>query len=249
MGYEDTGIRSSKMLEIRHIFKSFTVSGQSHSVIRDLSFSVAEGRFYTILGQSGCGKSTLLRMIGGFDPPDSGEILLDREKVTAPSKDMMMVFQNFEQLFPWYTLKGNLVYAMKKAKLKNTGGLESRADQYLEMAGLAGFGDRYPHQLSGGMKQRGAIARALCLNPRVLLMDEPFSSLDYLTKKNLHKTVLDMAEKTGCTILLVTHDIEEALILGDYVAVLSRDTGNFKEIFEKGEEGYEQGLKEKLEMI
>lgn len=236
------------MLEIKHLNKSFPSAGSGRSVIEDLNFKVEDGEFYMILGQSGCGKSTLLRQIGGFDRPDSGEILLDGRQVTAPSKDMMMVFQSFDQLFPWYTLEGNLIYALKKVHSPMNGReLSEYARQYLDLAGLAGFENSYPHQLSGGMKQRGALARALCLKPAVLLMDEPFSSLDYITKRKSYGNLKNMAAQTGTTIIMVTHDIEEALILGSAIAVFSRETKNFREIFHREDGGWEQELQLTLE--
>lgn len=234
------------MLEIIKLNQSFSVAGSSHPVIQDLTCSVKEQEFYVILGQSGCGKTTLLRLIGGFDKPDSGQILLEQKPVTEPSKDMMMVFQSFDQLFPWYTLKGNLMYALKKAHVPApVHGYEGYVSHYLEMAGLNGFEDSYPHQLSGGMKQRGALARALCLKPKVLLMDEPFSSLDYITKRNAYRNIKHMAGQTGCTIIMVTHDIEEALILGTTIAVFSKENHNFKRILSVEEAGPD--LKSELE--
>lgn len=236
------------MLEIKHLNKSFPSACSVRSVIEDLNFKVEDGEFYMILGQSGCGKSTLLRQIGGFDRPDSGEILLDGRPVTAPSKDMMMVFQSFDQLFPWYTLEGNLIYALKKVRAPMNGReLSEYARQYLDLAGLAGFENSYPHQLSGGMKQRGALARALCLKPAVLLMDEPFSSLDYITKRKSYGNLKTMAAQTGTTIIMVTHDIEEALILGSAIAVFSRETKNFREVFHRKDEAWEPKLQLTLE--
>lgn len=234
------------MLEVRHVFKSFEVSGGEHRVIEDLSFTVQDKDFFIILGKSGCGKSTLLRMIGGFEAADKGDILLGGTSVAGPSKDMMMVFQSFDQLFPWYTLKGNLVYALKKAEVTVPGGkYDEYAAEYLKMAGLEEFTDSYPHQLSGGMKQRGALARALCLKPRILLMDEPFSSLDYMTKRSLYKSIGEMKAQTGATVVMVTHDIEEALLLGTSIGVLAG--GDFAGIYHKGEDGFDTGLKERLE--
>lgn len=234
------------MLEVRHVFKSFEVSGGEHRVIEDLSFTVQDKDFFIILGKSGCGKSTLLRMIGGFEAAHKGDILLDGTSVAGPSKDMMMVFQSFDQLFPWYTLKGNLVYALKKAGITVPGGkYDEYAAEYLKMAGLEGFTDSYPHHLSGGMKQRGTLARALCLKPRILLMDEPFSSLDYMTKRSLYKSIAQMKAQTGATVVMVTHDIEEALLLGTSIAVLAE--GSFAGIHHKGKDGFDTGLKERLE--
>lgn len=236
------------MLEMKHLEKSFPVSGSVHRVIQDLNFQVQEGDFYIILGQSGCGKSTLLRLIGGFGKPDSGRILLEGKEVAGPSKDIMMVFQSFDQLFPWFTLKKNLIYALKKVQSPvPEEGYEAYAKSYLKLAGLGGFEDSYPHQLSGGMKQRGALARALCLKPKVLLMDEPFSSLDSITKKNAYENIKNMAAQTGCTIIMVTHDIEEALILGNVIAVFSKETRNFKEIFKRTPGEVQPELKNRLE--
>lgn len=236
------------MLEIKHLNKSFPAAGSARPVIGDLNFTVESGEFYTILGQSGCGKSTLLRLIGGFDRPDSGEIWLDGRQVTAPSKDMMMVFQSFDQLFPWYTLEGNLIYALKKVHTPMSGReLSEYARKYLDLAGLAGFENSYPHQLSGGMKQRGALARALCLKPAVLLMDEPFSSLDYITKRKSYGNLKNMAARTGTTVIMVTHDIEEALILGSAIAVFSRETRNFREVFRREQGEWEAELQPRLE--
>ncbi|MEQ2679491.1 ATP-binding cassette domain-containing protein [Enterocloster citroniae] len=236
------------MLEVRNVYKSFEVSGTDHMVLDDLSFTVQDRDFYIILGQSGCGKSTLLRMIGGFNKPGKGEILLDGRAVSGPSKDMMMVFQSFDQLFPWFTLKGNLVYALKKAGILPEGNDYGQcAVRYLTMAGLEEFQDSYPHQLSGGMKQRGALARALCLRPRLLLMDEPFSSLDYMTKQGLYKSIREMADQTEATVVMVTHDIEEALVLGTSIGVLSPETGRFAGVWNRGAEGFAPETRNGLE--
>lgn len=236
------------MLEVRNLSKSFAVAGAERRVIRDLNLTVENRAFFMILGQSGCGKSTLLRIIGGFEKPDRGEILLDGKPVEKPSKDIMMVFQDFEQLFPWFTLKKNLVYALKKAKVAIPGrDYDGYVRRYLKMAGLEGFEDSFPHQLSGGMKQRGALARALCLKPGVLLLDEPFSSLDPVTKQGLYTCVGEMAGQTGTTVVMVTHDIGEALVLGTSIAVLSKETGRFLDLFARGAEGFEPGAREGLE--
>jgi len=222
------------ILSLKNIAFSYHSLNGEIKALDNISFSVRTGEFLAIVGPSGCGKSTLLRLIGGFDRPDSGSLLLDGTEITAPSKDIMMVFQSFDQLFPWYTVLGNLTYAMKKAGLFRT--LAERkecARSYLSMAGLSGFENTYPHQLSGGMKQRAALARALSLKPKVLLMDEPFSSLDIATKKALYPVVTAMAAQTGCTILLVTHDIREARTLGSHIAVMSRQKKGISAVFSK----------------
>lgn len=210
------------MLELMDLCRSYGENEEKQVVLDHLSLKIQDRDFFVIVGQSGCGKSTLLRLIGGFDRPDGGNVLLDGKEVLGPSKDIMMVFQSFDQLFPWYTLLDNLTFAMRKAGGSMTPDQrKKRAMSYLTMAGLAGYENYYPHQLSGGMKQRGALARALCLKPKVLLMDEPFSSLDLPTRKGLYPVVADMARQTGCTVLLVTHDIREAAVLGSSIAVLS----------------------------
>ena len=236
------------MLEVRNLYKSFDVAGKRQRVIEDLSFVVQDRDFYMILGQSGCGKSTLLRMLGGFAAPDKGDILLDGQRVIRPSRNMMMVFQDFNQLFPWFTLKGNMIYALKKAKIRVEGDdYGAYALAYLRMAGLEGCMDSYPHQLSGGMKQRGALARALCLRPGVLLMGEPFSSLDYMTKHGLYKSIKEMVEQTGATVVMVTHDIEEALCLGTSIRVLSKESGRFSGMYDQGGDGFSAGVREQME--
>lgn len=197
--------------------------GTAGTVLDGVSLEVKQGEIFAVLGQSGCGKSTLLRLLGGFDRPDAGDVTLDGAAVTAPRRDLVMMFQSFEQLFPWFTLRENLVYALRKTGVeRDKTAANARAVDYLAQTGLSGFEDAYPHTLSGGMKQRGALARALCLRPRVLLMDEPFSSLDFLTRKAMQQTLLELQRTSGTTVVLVTHDIDEAVALGDRVAVLDR---------------------------
>lgn len=213
------------MLTISKLCKQYVTESGARPVLSQINLSVEEGDFLVILGKSGCGKTTLLRIIGGFLPADSGLVLLDGKPVEGPSRQMIMVFQSFDQLFPWFTLEGNLIYALKKAKkLKDPQVLQSTACHYLEITGLLEFRNHYPHTLSGGMKQRGALARALALDPRLLLMDEPFSSLDYLTRRQAQDSLKALASASRSTVILVTHDIEEAITLGTKIAVLDRDT-------------------------
>lgn len=247
------------MLEVKQLYKAYPVAGGTLPVLWDVSFTVEEGEFYMILGRSGCGKTTLLRLLGGFEKPDGGQILLDGQEVNKPSPRQMMVFQSFDQLFPWYTLRENLIYAMKRGGVGRNAGeerktrkaekamLEERMRKYLKLAELSDFADSYPHQLSGGMKQRGALARALCLEPEMMLLDEPFSSLDYVTKKESGQRVKEMAAKTGCTAVMVTHDIEEALELGTVIAVMGKENRGLKAVFRKGREGFPSDLKGQLE--
>ena len=209
------------MLTAENISRRF--AGEAGTVLNRLSFSIPEGEIFAILGKSGCGKTTLLRTLGGFDPPDEGRVLLAGKPVVTPRPDVVMMFQSFDQLFPWYTLRENLAYALQKTGVNHsrTGALE-QAGESLRRTGLGGFEDAYPHTLSGGMKQRGALARALCLTPRVLLMDEPFSSLDALTRHSMQELLLSLQRETGLTVVLVTHDTQEALQLGQTITVLRR---------------------------
>lgn len=224
------------ILQLNHVKKSFTKDGERFPVLDEVSLSVYEGEFFVLLGRSGCGKTTLLRTVGGFLNPEEGEVLLSGKKVIKPGVEQMMLFQNFNQLFPWMTLKKNLTYAMKKARPElSKGEREERAEKFLTAAGLSEFANQYPAGLSGGMKQRGALARALCLNPTVLLMDEPFSSLDYLSRRTARETVQKMARETGCTVLLVTHDIEEAAELGDRIGILDVETHRITKLYTAAE--------------
>ncbi len=213
------------MLTITDLSKQYGQKDGASPVLSHVNFQVNEGDFVAVLGKSGCGKTTLLRLMGGFIPPDSGAVLLDGRPVTAPSSQMVMVFQSFDQLFPWYTLEQNITYALKKAKkIKDPSSRKNLARSYLSMTGLLEFKDQYPSALSGGMKQRGALARAMALKPRLLLMDEPFSSLDYLTRKQAQASLKGLAADNRSTVILVTHDIEEALTLGTRIAVLDSHT-------------------------
>ena len=182
--------------------------------------------------------------------PDAGEIILEGKVMKQPGTDRMMVFQDFNQLFPWMTLKKNLMYAMKKANPETTKEeREKTALEFLAAAGLEGFENQYPSALSGGMKQRGALARALALNPKLLLMDEPFSSLDYLSRMEARKTVLAMAERTGCTVFMVTHDIEEAVELGTKIGVFDKENHRISFVFCKEEYPDKEQLKEQLKQL
>ena len=238
------------LLEVKNVSKSFLREKELYTVLKEISFELKEGDFFVLLGRSGCGKTTLLRCMGGFIPADQGEILLQGKKVEKPGADRMMVFQDFNQLFPWMTLKKNLIYAMKKARPEKTKeDREKTAMEFLEAAGLKGFENQYPAALSGGMKQRGALARALSLNPKLLLMDEPFSSLDYLSRLTARKTVLEMAERTGCTVFMVTHDIDDAVELGTKIGVLDAETHTMATVIYTDEYPDKAQLKEKLKQM
>lgn len=208
-------------LEIENLNVSYPADGGRLQVLHDYSLTVEEGEFFVLTGKSGSGKTTLLRTIGGFLAPDSGSVRLGGKTVTGPGRDRCMIFQSFEQLFPWFTVKENLCYAMKKTGVAKEE-RERRAKDLLAATGLSDFTNAYPSALSGGMKQRAALARALSLQPSLFLMDEPFSSLDEETRLEMHELVRRLIKEEGKTAILVTHDGKEAEALGDRVGDVSR---------------------------
>jgi NitT/TauT family transport system ATP-binding protein len=206
-------------------------ASSSYEVLKGVDLKVKEGEFVTIVGPSGCGKSTLLSIIAGLDRPDSGSILI-RGTISSGntlSTKRIMIFQE-GALFPWLNVQDNVEFGLKVAKMPKE---KSRqlADKYIEMVGLSKFSESFVYQLSGGMKQRVAIARALALEPKVLLMDEPFAALDVQTRDLLHEELVSIHKTTGKTILFVTHNINEAILLGDRVIVLSSVLKNIKKEF------------------
>ncbi|WP_141264315.1 MULTISPECIES: ABC transporter ATP-binding protein [unclassified Neomoorella] len=196
--------------------------------LQDLSFSVFPREFLCILGPSGCGKTTLLRIIAGLEPDYQGTVTLEGEPISGPGLERGVVFQE-HRLLPWLTVTENLELALHKS---NNGGKRELIRSYVQLVGLSGFEDAYPSQLSGGMAQRVAIARALINKPKLLLMDEPFGALDALTRLRMQQEILRIWEKEKTTVLLVTHDIEEAVYLGDKIIVLSQRPGTIKRIVE-----------------
>lgn len=199
-------------------------------VLENIDLGITDGEFFIILGPSGCGKSTLLRSIGGFEKFD-GYVKIDGLEITQPRKDIVMVFQDFNQLFPWKTVLNNVTFALNKINGHNHAENKERALQFLEVVGLTEFKEYYPHQLSGGMKQRVAIARALAVQPKVLLMDEPFASLDAQTRTILQSELLNLWHEFKITIVFVTHNIQEAIILGDRILVMSSSPGRVKHLY------------------
>lgn len=198
------------------------------TAIKDIDFSVKEGEFITLVGPSGCGKSTLLDLLMGFTQPSKGRILIDGREITGPGLDRGIVFQQYA-LFPWKTARGNIEFGLEAKGIPRREWKE-QAEYYLDLVGLKKFADRYPHELSGGMKQRIAIARSLAFNPDVLLMDEPFAALDAQTRETLQSELLRIWEKTGKTIIFITHGIDEAVYLGERVVVLTPNPGTVKSI-------------------
>ncbi|MFT4246859.1 MAG: ABC transporter ATP-binding protein [Pseudomonas sp.] len=193
-----------------------------------VGFDVYEGDRFVLLGPSGCGKSTLLKAIAGFVTPREGQIRLDGRAVRAPGPDRVVVFQEFDQLSPWKTVRQNVVFGLRATRRLGRAEARERAEHYLDKVGLRGFADAYPHTLSGGMKQRVAIARALAAQPRVLLMDEPFAALDALTRRHMQEQLLELWEQARFTLLFVTHSIEEALLVGNRVLLLSAHPGQVR---------------------
>lgn len=206
------------MINLRDI--NFIYPKSEYPVLNGLSLDVEDGEFLCIIGHSGCGKSTLLRLVAGLDAPSGGEILVDGKKVTGPSTDRSIVFQQYS-LFPWLTVKENVVFAMKKTGRFSKTEAEERAVFFLNKAGLAQVHGAYPYQLSGGMRQRTAIARALAMDAPYLLLDEPFGALDTKIRKDLQRLLRDLWKETGKTVIFVTHDLEEAMIMGQRIVFLS----------------------------
>lgn len=211
----------NKLLEVRNITKNYHDAPDSRNILQELSLTVNRGDFLCILGPSGCGKTTLIRCIAGFESYE-GEILVDGKKVEKPGIDRMMVFQDFNQLFPWKTVKKNIQYPLRVNGITEKAQLERIAQEHLDLVGLGDKGDLYPHQLSGGMKQRVAIAKGLALNPKIILMDEPFASLDAMTRSKLQMELLRIKEKENATVIFITHNIQEALTLGSRVLLMSK---------------------------
>ena len=219
------------MISIERLSKTFeTARGTSHLALSDISLDVAEGEFVSILGPSGCGKSTLLYIVGGFVSPSSGAVKVKGLGVTGPGPDRGPVFQEFA-LFPWKNVLGNVMYGLRQQGVPRAEA-EAQSRRLIEMVGLKGFENFYPKELSGGMKQRVAIARTLAYKPAVLLMDEPFGALDAHTRTRLQNDLLNIWERDRKTVLFVTHSVDEAVFLSDKVVVMTRAPGRIKQIVE-----------------
>jgi NitT/TauT family transport system ATP-binding protein len=214
------------MLEIRHLSKSY---GDTHAV-GDLEFTIGEREFVCIVGPSGCGKTTLLKCMSGLLAPTSGEVVLNGTEVTRPPEELALVFQEYSRsLMPWLTVRKNVALPLRHRDKAERARL---VDEAVEAVGLTQFIDRYPWQLSGGMQQRVAIARALAYQPEILLMDEPFASVDAQTRADLEDLVLEVRERYDVTIVFVTHDIDESVYLSDRIVVLTHSPTTVKEILQ-----------------
>ncbi len=220
---------AASMIEIDGISQRFRSSGrQDHLALSDISLSIEDGAFVSILGPSGCGKSTLLYIVGGFISPTQGAVRMRGQAITGPGPDRGPVFQEFA-LFPWKSVLGNVMYGPRQQGVK-AAAAEAQSRALIEMVGLKGFEHFYPKELSGGMKQRVALARTLAYHPAVLLMDEPFGALDAHTRTRLQNDLLNIWERDRKTVLFVTHSVEEAVYLSDQVVVLTRGPGRIKRI-------------------
>lgn len=215
-----------KKLIIHDVNKSFIVNGQSVDVLKDINLEIEEGEFVVIVGHSGCGKSTLLKMIAGLETNDTGELSVDGKEISGPGMDRGMIFQE-HRLFPWLSIEKNVQLGLKGLSKEEKRKL---SDQYLELVKLSEFKKAYPSQLSGGMSQRAAIARSLVSQPEILLLDEPFGALDALTKIELQEEMLKIRERFHNTMIMVTHDIEEAVYLADRIVVMSARPGCIKDV-------------------
>lgn len=223
-------INITGLLRVDNVSKVYNGQQQPVTALQNVSMELAEGDLFCILGPSGCGKSTLLRCIAGFEQPTSGEILIEGRPSKKPGPDRTMVFQGFDQLLPWKTVIDNVEFPLKVNGIGNRAQTREIAERFVSLVGLSDFRHSYPHELSGGMKQRVAIARALALRPRVLLMDEPFASLDAQTRTTLQTELVKIWEEFKITIVFITHNIQEAIILGSRIAVMSKQPGTIKKI-------------------
>ncbi|NJK58505.1 MAG: ABC transporter ATP-binding protein [Pleurocapsa sp. SU_5_0] len=213
-------------LEINHLNKHFSTENGTLVVLKEINIAIAEGEFICVVGASGSGKSTLLRQIAGLDSPTSGEVKIEGKCVDAPGPDRGMVFQHYT-LYPWMNVQENTEFGLKlqgvPAKQR-----KQQASYYLNVVGLTAFARSLPKELSGGMKQRVAIARALASEPKVLLMDEPFGALDVHTKESMHEFMIDLWQRTGLTVFMITHDVEEAVFLSNRIYALGSRPGTVR---------------------
>ena len=218
------------VLQVDQLTQSFDQGGSQKVILKDVSLKIYEREFVCVIGPSGCGKSTLGRIVAGLDAYPSGEVIVDKEKVKGPSASRGMVFQGYT-LFPWKTVKENVMFGpIMGGRSKSSA--ERSAREWLDVVGLTKYENHYPHQLSGGMKQRVAIARALVNEPKVLIMDEPFGALDPYTRQKMQKHLLDLWRNIDITIVFITHDMDEAVLLSDRIVVLKANPGEVQEIIE-----------------
>jgi NitT/TauT family transport system ATP-binding protein len=214
------------LVQVRGVSKSFEIGTETIHALKDVNLTIREGEFVCLIGASGCGKSTLLRIIAGFEMATTGDVLVSGHPVKEPGPDRGMVFQDYA-LFPWLTVRQNIAFGPKQRGLDKAEIVE-KTETFVDMVGLRRFADAYPHQLSGGMKQRVSIARVLANDARVLLMDEPFGALDAMTRERLQDELLQIWQRAKLTVVFVTHSIEEAVLLSDRVVVMTAGPGRIE---------------------
>jgi NitT/TauT family transport system ATP-binding protein/sulfonate transport system ATP-binding protein len=220
------------LIDIRHVTRVYQAGDEAAThALEDVSLEVREGEFVSLIGPSGCGKTTLLRLIAGLDSPQAGTLTVDGQPIEGPSHERGYVFQQ-GALYPWATVEGNIATGLKARGVYRQ--QKHRVAEFIELVGLSGFGASYPHQISGGMAQRVAIARALINEPKALLLDEPMGALDSFTRIELQDKLLDLWQSLGSTMLLVTHDVDEAVYLSDRIVVMTPRPGRISEVIEVG---------------
>jgi len=223
------------LLALHGIAKTYASPDSSVPAIESINLTIQSGEFVSIVGPSGCGKSTLLQIVAGLLRPSAGSVQLEERPVSGPPEGMVCLFQQYSRsLFPWLTVERNVEFGFRHLRDESRAAAADRCRRFLAMVGLEDFRARYPWELSGGMQQRVAIARALAAEPRVLLLDEPFSSVDALTRLELQSLILDLWSAAKLTIVLVTHDVEEAVYLSDRIVLLTRRPARIAEVFSNG---------------
>jgi NitT/TauT family transport system ATP-binding protein len=220
------------LLAVEGVTLQYRSGNHSFTAAEHVSFNVARSDRFIILGPSGCGKSTILKAVGGYIKPSEGSILLNGASIRAPGPDRVFVFQEFDQLLPWKTVKENIVFALTASRKLPRRSAEERAMTFIEKVALTKFSGSYPHTLSGGMKQRVAIARAMAMQPEILLMDEPFAALDAFTRTKMQEDLLQLCDDSKFTVLFVTHSIPEAIRIGTRILLLSAQPGRVKAEFD-----------------
>ena len=247
----NAGLNSNPLLRVEGVTLQYETGQRLIRAAYRVSFNVLRSDRFVILGPSGCGKSTILKAVGGYIQPAEGRILLDGVSVNAPGPDRVFVFQEFDQLLPWKTVRENIVFGLTAGKHLPRNEAMERATHFLRKVNLTDFADSHPHTLSGGMKQRVAIARALAMEPQMLLMDEPFAALDALTRARMQEELLELWQETRSTILFVTHSIPEAVRVGNRILLLSAHPGQVKaELNSPGmESGTAQSLAARIEHL
>ena len=217
---------TTPIVEIKNVSKQFELQGQTIHALRDANLVIEKGEFVTLIGASGCGKSTLLRIMAGFETPSAGEALMWGQPIRDPAPERGMVFQDYA-LFPWLTVRENIGFGPKSRGVPRQQAKDT-VERFVDMVGLRRFADAYPHQLSGGMRQRVAIARVLANDAELVLMDEPFGALDAMTRERLQDELLEIWQRTKLTVVFVTHAIEEAILLADRVVVMTPGPGRIE---------------------